>query len=117
MADCERLFNELTHKYLDLVYFAHLHCIEDSVNLPILRAAFRDLKVSKNEASLALFSQLLRYVLHRRVVLFPFATLQQILPCRKAKQHSLEAMGSQQSLSIVVAPGPSADKFESRFLD
>lgn len=58
MADLDRWFNELTHKYLEVIRVAHLTCTEDSFTVRTMIALYREIRSEKAcAASMQLFSE------------------------------------------------------------
>lgn len=58
--DLERLFNELTHKYLDYIYICHLHCVGKPLRWGV-ENAYEELKrKGLDEDKLKLFAELLK---------------------------------------------------------
>ncbi len=63
MTDLDRWFNELTHRYLEIIRIVHLHCYDEWLMINVVAKEYRAIKLKPdpflNETELAIFSGML----------------------------------------------------------
>ncbi len=59
MTDCERWFDELTHRYLDLIHLIHLRGVDDQIDTGEMKIMFRVLKNRRDAQALEQFSSVM----------------------------------------------------------